>query len=158
MKISGLSILCEVVRSPLNKFPLVAEIRNNTTDTELATTNTDMAQLFFLLYQLYFQKGLTFPRCLYLQGFPTSESLSTSAFREFCGEWGKKWITRIAKPHSDQGQRTDPPFCNKTIFLSFSLSFQNKSLSLRYRLLVPKGKAGGLILEKNLRPQFHTKN
>ena len=91
-------------------------------------------------------------------GFPTSESLSTSAFREFCGEWGKKWITRIAKPHSDQGQRTDPPFCNKTIFLSFSLSFQNKSLSLRYRLLVPKGKAGGLILEKNLRPQFHTKN
>ena len=43
MKISGLSILCEVVRSPLKKFPLVAEIRNNTTDTELATTNTDMA-------------------------------------------------------------------------------------------------------------------
>jgi hypothetical protein len=43
MKISGLSILCEVVRSTLKKFPLVAEIRNNTTDTELATTNTDMA-------------------------------------------------------------------------------------------------------------------
>lgn len=43
MKISGLSILCEVVRSPLKKFPLVAEIRNNTTNTELATTNTDMA-------------------------------------------------------------------------------------------------------------------
>ena len=43
MKISGLSILCEVVRSPLKKFPLVAEIRNNTTDTALATTNTGMA-------------------------------------------------------------------------------------------------------------------
>ena len=43
MKISGLSILCEVVRSPLKKFPLVAEIRNNTTDTELATTNTELA-------------------------------------------------------------------------------------------------------------------
>ena len=43
MKISGLSILCKVVRSPLKKFPLVAEFRNNTTDTALATTNTDMA-------------------------------------------------------------------------------------------------------------------
>ena len=40
MKISDLSILCEVVRSPLKKFPLVAEIRNNTTDTELATADT----------------------------------------------------------------------------------------------------------------------
>ncbi len=43
MKISGLSILCEVVRSPLKKFSLVAEIRNNTTDTELATTKPALA-------------------------------------------------------------------------------------------------------------------
>ena len=58
-------------------------------------------------------------------GFPTSESLSTSAFRESCGEWGKKWITRIAKPHSDQGQRTDPPFLK--FFIQKHITFKNSS-------------------------------
>ena len=62
MKISGLSILCEVVRSPLKKFPLVAEIRNNTTDTELATTNTDMATAVLVpVSAVYFEKKVGNP-------------------------------------------------------------------------------------------------